>query len=88
MCRLYRPQIRTVIRGRGSGPDERPESAADALDRAAAFYAGHGIVIERVLTDNGGPYRSRRYAAELERHGIRHKRTRPYRPQTNGKPSG
>lgn len=66
-------------------PDERPESAADALDRAATFYARHGITIERVLTDNGGSYRSRRYAAEIDRLEIRHKRTRPYRPQTNGK---
>jgi len=66
-------------------PDEGPASAAEALDRAAAFYAGHGIRIERVLTDNGGPYRSRRYRAEIERLAARHKRTRPYRPQTNGK---
>jgi transposase InsO family protein len=66
-------------------PDERPESAADALDRAAQFYARHGIRIERVLTDNGGPYRSRRYRAEIEQLEVRHKRTRPYRPQTNGK---
>jgi len=66
-------------------PDERPESAADALDRAAQFYARHGIRIERVLTDNGGPYRSRRYRAEIDRLEARHKRTRPYRPQTNGK---
>lgn len=66
-------------------PDERPASAVDALERAAAFYAAHGVRIERVLTDNGSPYRSRAYAAALERLGARHKRTRPYRPQTNGK---
>jgi transposase InsO family protein len=66
-------------------PDEGPVSAADALDRAAQFYARHGIRIERVLTDNGGSYRSGRYRAEIEGLAVRHKRTRPYRPQTNGK---
>ena len=65
--------------------DERPASAVHALERAAAFYAAHGVRIERVLTDNGGPYRSRAYAATLAGLGIRHRRTRPYRPQTNGK---
>jgi transposase InsO family protein len=66
-------------------PDELPASIVDALERAAAFYAGRGIHIERVLTDNGSPYRSRAYAAKLADLRIRHKRTRPYRPQTNGK---
>lgn len=65
--------------------DERPVSAVDALQRAAAFYAARGLRIERVLTDNGAAYRSRAYAAELAALGARHKRTRPYRPQTNGK---
>jgi len=65
--------------------DERPASAVDALERAAAFYAARGMRIERVLTDNGSAYRSRAYAAGLEDLGARHKRTRPYRPQTNGK---
>ncbi len=65
--------------------DERPASAVDALERAAAFYAARGIRIERMLTDNGSAYRSRAYAAALDQLAIRHKRTRPYRPQTNGK---
>jgi transposase InsO family protein len=65
--------------------DERPASAVDALERAAAFYAARGIRIERILTDNGSAYRSRAYAAALDQLTIRHKRTRPYRPQTNGK---
>lgn len=65
--------------------DETPASAVDGLERAAAWFAARGVRIERVLTDNGGPYRSRAYAGALERRGIRHKRTRPYRPQTNGK---
>ena len=65
--------------------DERPASAIDGLERAAAFYAARGTRIERVLTDNGSAYRSRAYAAALTDRAIRHKRTRPYRPQTNGK---
>ncbi len=65
--------------------DERPASAVNALERAAAFYAARGMRIERVLTDNGSAYRSRAYAAALDQLGARHKRTRPYRPQTNGK---
>jgi transposase InsO family protein len=66
-------------------PDERPASAVDALERAAALYAAHGVRIERVLTDNGSAYRSRAYASTLAGLGVRHRRTRPYRPQTNGK---
>ena len=66
-------------------PDERPAATVQALEQALAWFAARGIHVERVLTDNGSNYRSRAYAAELERHGLRHKRTRPYRPQTNGK---
>ncbi len=66
-------------------PDERPASIVAALEQALAWFAARGIHVERVLTDNGSPYISRSYAATVERHGIRHKRTRPYRPQTNGK---
>ena len=55
------------------------------LRRAVAFYASHGITIERVLTDNGGAYRSTIHAAACRTLGIRHLRTRAYRPQTNGK---
>ena len=65
--------------------DERPAGAVAALEQAAAFFAAQGVHIERVLTDNGGAYRSRAYAAVVDRIGARHKRTRPYRPQTNGK---
>jgi transposase InsO family protein len=66
-------------------PDERPASAITALEQAAAFFAAQGVHIERVLTDNGNPYRSAAYATAMERMGARHTRTRPYRPQTNGK---
>ena len=65
--------------------DESPASTAAFLERAVAFYAGQGITIERVLSDNGGCYRSRLFAAAAERLGIGLRKTRPYRPQTNGK---
>ena len=66
-------------------PDESPETTAGFLHRAWRFYAGHGISIERILTDNGGCYRSRALAAACDELGIGHRFTRPYRPQTNGK---
>jgi transposase InsO family protein len=65
--------------------DESPATTAAFLERAVAFYAGHGIRVERVLSDNGGCYRSRLLAAAAERLGIGLRKTRPYRPQTNGK---
>jgi transposase InsO family protein len=65
--------------------DESPATTIGFLDRARAFYAGHGIVIERVLTDNGNAYRSRDFRAACAVRGIAPRRTRPYRPQTNGK---
>ena len=66
-------------------PNERPAATVRALEEALAWFASRGIRVERVLTDNGPNYRSLAYAAALERRAIRHKRTRPYRPQTNGK---
>lgn len=66
-------------------PDESPETTAAFLHRAWRFYAGHGITIERILTDNGGCYRSRAFAVACDELGIGHRFTRPYRPQTNGK---
>ncbi len=65
--------------------DEKGTTAAGFLRRAVAFYAAHGITVERVLTDNGSPYRSAIHALACRALGIRHLRTRPYRPQTNGK---
>jgi transposase InsO family protein len=64
--------------------DETLESALAFLSSLTCFYAAHGIAVERVLTDNGPCFR-RRFAEGCERHSIRAKRTRPYRPQTNGK---
>ena len=64
--------------------DERKETAAAFWERANHFFAGHGITVKRVLTDNGSCYRSKLFAQALGS-SITHKRTRPYRPQTNGK---
>jgi transposase len=66
-------------------PDERKETAAAFWDRAHAYFASEGIAVERVLTDNGSCYRSRLWRDLLHDQGVKHKRTRPYRPQTNGK---
>jgi transposase InsO family protein len=60
-------------------------TAVGFLRRAVAFYQRHGIRIERVLTDNGSAYRSGVHPLACTALGIRHLRTRPYRPQTNGK---
>jgi transposase InsO family protein len=66
-------------------PDEKATTAIAFLRRAAAFFERHGIKVERVLTDNGSPYRSTVHAIACRALGVRHLRTRPYRPQTNGK---
>jgi transposase InsO family protein len=65
--------------------DERQQTAIAFLQRALAFYRRHGIRVERLLTDNGSAFVSAAYAHACRRLGIRHLRTRPYRPQTNGK---
>lgn len=65
--------------------DERKETATGFWRRARAWFAAHGITIRAVLTDNGACYRSRLWAKTLAAAGIIHRRTRPYRPQTNGK---
>lgn len=64
--------------------DEKKETAAGFWLRAREFFEGHGITVLRVLTDNGACYRSHAFAQALGP-GIKHKFTRPYRPQTNGK---
>jgi transposase InsO family protein len=65
--------------------DERATTAIAFLGRAVAFFERHGIRVERLLTDNGSAYRSAVHAIACRTLGIRHLRTRPYRPQTNGK---
>jgi transposase InsO family protein len=65
--------------------DEKAHTAVAFLRRALAFYRRHGIAVERVLTDNGSPYISTMHALACRTLGLRHLRTRPRRPQTNGK---
>ncbi|WP_035856099.1 IS481 family transposase [Cryptosporangium arvum] len=65
--------------------DERKETATGFWTRALAYFTSCGITVARVLTDNGSCYKSRLWADTLTHAGIAHKRTRPYRPQTNGK---
>jgi transposase InsO family protein len=64
--------------------DERADTAIGFWSRANHWFAQHGVTVERVLTDNGACYK-RRFSEALDALGIRHSRTRPYRPQTNGK---
>jgi transposase len=65
--------------------DEKGRTAAGFLRRAVCFYAAHGITVERVLSDNGACYRSTIHAVACRALGLKHLRTRPYRPRTNGK---
>ncbi len=64
--------------------DERKETAAGFWSRANAYFNSHGVTVKQVLTDNGSCYRSHLFKQTLGPE-ITHKRTRPYRPQTNGK---
>jgi transposase InsO family protein len=65
--------------------DEKTETAIGVLQRAVAWFAERGVTVERVLSDNGSCYRSIAWRDTCAELGITHKRTRPYRPQTNGK---
>jgi len=65
--------------------DERAPTAIGFLHRAVKHFASYGITVERLITDNGNAYRSTIHAIACRTLGIRHLRTRPYRPQTNGK---
>ena len=65
--------------------DEKASTAIGFLARAVAFYRRHGITVERLLTDNGSAYRAAIHAVACRALGIGHLRTRPRRPQTNGK---
>jgi transposase InsO family protein len=66
-------------------PDEKAATAIGFLRRAVAFYRRYGISVERLLTDNGSCYRATIHTIACKTLGVRHLRTRPYRPQTNGK---
>ena len=65
--------------------DEHPATSIGFLPRAIAFFASKGVTVQAVITDNGNPYRSDAHRIEVARLGIKHLRTRPHRPQTNGK---
>jgi transposase InsO family protein len=65
--------------------DERGATAAGFLIRSVAWFAARGVTVERVLTDNGACYRSDAWREACRTGGVRHMRTRPFRPQTNGK---
>ena len=65
--------------------DEQATTAIGFLGRALAFYRRHGIHVQRVMTDNGSAYRSAAHALACRALKLRHLRTRPYRPRTNGK---
>jgi transposase InsO family protein len=65
--------------------NERSPTAAAFLRRLVAWYSSHGVTVSGIMTDNGSCYVSRRFASACKRLGLRHLRTRPYRPCTNGK---
>ncbi|MCX6401982.1 MAG: IS481 family transposase [Propionibacteriales bacterium] len=65
--------------------DEKATTAIGVLQRAVAWFAEHGVTVERVLSDNGSAYKSYAWRDACTELGIVHKRTRPYRPQANGK---
>ena len=66
-------------------PDEKKESAIACLKAAVAWYASFGIIVERVMTDNGACYRSKAFNKTCAALGLRHIFTKPYTPKTNGK---
>lgn len=66
-------------------PDEQGDSASMFLRAAVAYYAGLGVVIREILTDNGSCYRSLAFRATVQALGLKHRFTRPYTPRTNGK---
>jgi transposase InsO family protein len=66
-------------------PDQKKETTIAFLEHAREFYARHGIGIRELLTDNGSSYRSREFGAHCKKLNIKHRRTRPYTPRTNGK---
>jgi transposase InsO family protein len=64
---------------------EKREDAVGFLTRSLAFFRRHGVTVERIMTDNGSAYRSHAFRETMKAEGLRHIRTRPYTPRTNGK---
>jgi hypothetical protein len=66
-------------------PDEKKDTTAAFLQRALLHFQAQGVTVRKLLTDNGSAYRSKEFKAMREAFGLKHSRTRPYRPRTNGK---
>jgi len=66
-------------------PDEKKGTTASFLQRALLHFQAQGMHVQKLLTDNGSAYRSKEFKAMREAYGLKHSRTRPYRPRTNGK---
>jgi len=66
-------------------PDEKKDTTASFLQRALLHFQSQGVRVRKLLTDNGSAYRSKEFKAMREAFGLKHSRTRPYRPRTNGK---
>ena len=66
-------------------PDQKAETTIAFLHQAVEFFARYGIGVRALLTDNGSSYRSWQFARACQQLAIKHRRTRPYSPQTNGK---
>ncbi len=66
-------------------PNQTAKTCVEFFERALVWFAARGVTVQRIMTDNGSGYRSKLHARTLERLGIKHLFTRPYRPRTNGK---
>ena len=66
-------------------PNQTAKTSVGFLERAIAWFAAQGVIVQRIMTDNGPGYRSKHHARVITRLGIKHLFTRPYRPRTNGK---
>jgi transposase InsO family protein len=66
-------------------PNETAKTCVAFLERAIAWFASRGVIVQRIMTDNGSGYRSKLHARFVKHLGIKHIFTRPYRPRTNGK---
>jgi transposase InsO family protein len=66
-------------------PNQTAKTCVEFLERALAWFADRGVTVQRIMTDNGSGYRSKLHARSVQRLGIKHLFTRPYRPRTNGK---
>ena len=66
-------------------PNEKKGTTASFLQRALLHFQAQGVQVRKLLTDNGSAYRSKAFKAMREAYGLKHSRTRPYRPRTNGK---